>query len=322
MSERRKKRIAGQTRMIYAKIWESEDFALELQSLEARLLYIATITLADHDGILRGNAMFLKSKVFPYDEKIKRSDVKSWLAEIVKSGLLQAYEVDEVWYLYHPNWDVYQTIRKEYYTRTRFPIPPQRKQQDSDYLVTPKERKGKEYKGKESKEQKTPTKKKKAKKVKKEDPKFLKFWDVYPLKKAKGKARESWDNIDSKHYDTIIADIPKRKSKDTFWIDGKIPYPSTYLNQERWEDDITDPSVENKTKRQAPEMEKHTRPDGSTVMRPVRMNTHLTDKARAYDKRQQALAEDREREENAKDNEKLRDISNLSKELSDKMSSN
>ena len=49
----------------------------------------------------------------------------------------------------------------------------------------------------------------------------------------------AWDkgNLDE-IADLIIADVIYRKKDHVTWLDGFIPYPSTYLNGRRWEDDI------------------------------------------------------------------------------------
>ena len=42
----------------------------------------------------------------------------------------------------------------------------------------------------------------------------------------------------------IIEDVKKRKKEDSQWAKGFIPHPTTYLNQERWEDEMS-PEVKN-----------------------------------------------------------------------------
>ena len=74
---------------------------------------------------------------------------------------------------------------------------------------------------------------------------FDAFWDVYPEKKSKIKARASWSKIDSALYQTIIDDVIKRKASDRMWLDKFIPHPTTYLNEQRWNDDITPPRTNN-----------------------------------------------------------------------------
>lgn len=68
---------------------------------------------------------------------------------------------------------------------------------------------------------------------------FGEFWLAYPKKVGKKPSEEKWkakqlDRI----ADQILADIPLRHSRDRKWIDGFIPNPLTYLNQERWNDEI------------------------------------------------------------------------------------
>jgi hypothetical protein len=65
------------------------------------------------------------------------------------------------------------------------------------------------------------------------------FWEAYPSKKAKPVAMGSWAKIDPALYPVIIADVQKRSALDRAWLEGFIPHPSTYLNQQRWTDDIT-----------------------------------------------------------------------------------
>ncbi|RME80440.1 MAG: hypothetical protein D6775_16145, partial [Caldilineae bacterium] len=38
--------------------------------------------------------------------------------------------------------------------------------------------------------------------------------------------------------DMLIADVKRRMAHDRKWIEGYIPNPLTYINQNRWEDEI------------------------------------------------------------------------------------
>lgn len=69
---------------------------------------------------------------------------------------------------------------------------------------------------------------------------FDQFWQSYPNKVGKAKAFDSWKKIDSDLYQGIIDHVKARASSDPEWVkdDGKyIPHPTTFLNQERWEDE-------------------------------------------------------------------------------------
>lgn len=68
---------------------------------------------------------------------------------------------------------------------------------------------------------------------------FGEWWAVYPKKIGKKPAEQKWRSrgLDS-IADTLIADVSKRILNDDGWIRGYIPDPCTYLNQDRWGDDL------------------------------------------------------------------------------------
>lgn len=69
---------------------------------------------------------------------------------------------------------------------------------------------------------------------------FEEFWKIYPKKVAKGDARKAW--IQTSKIRPPIADLLKavyaaRASKGWLKDAGEfIPYPATWLRQERWDD--------------------------------------------------------------------------------------
>ena len=89
-----------------------------------------------------------------------------------------------------------------------------------------------------------------AKKTVKREPswkpeRFSGFWNYYPKSahKSKQAAIKAWDQL--KPGDELIDEIAKalrRQMATDQWQRGiGIPYPSTYLRQRRWEDEIADP---------------------------------------------------------------------------------
>ena len=68
---------------------------------------------------------------------------------------------------------------------------------------------------------------------------FADFWSVYPKRVKKAEAKKKWKakRLDDKA-DEIIADVEKRKRSDGRWLDGFVPDPTTYINGERWDDEI------------------------------------------------------------------------------------
>ncbi len=69
------------------------------------------------------------------------------------------------------------------------------------------------------------------------------FWSAYPKKVAKTAALKAFNTakVTSELLDTILKDIERRKVGDDDWqkAGGKfIPYPASYLNEKRWEDEV------------------------------------------------------------------------------------
>jgi len=78
---------------------------------------------------------------------------------------------------------------------------------------------------------------------------FEDFWRIYPRKVDKKGSYQKWLRAgadDSKAItETIIADVKRRIDGDWKKTDTRyIPHPSTYLNQRRWEDEITPTKTE------------------------------------------------------------------------------
>jgi DNA-binding transcriptional regulator YhcF (GntR family) len=68
---------------------------------------------------------------------------------------------------------------------------------------------------------------------------FDTFWSAYPVKKGKGAAEKSWQKL-KPDLQTVLTAIEAQKQSDQWTKDnGKfIPYPATWLNQKRWEDEV------------------------------------------------------------------------------------
>jgi predicted outer membrane lipoprotein len=74
-----------------------------------------------------------------------------------------------------------------------------------------------------------------------DDPAFERFWEVYPRRDAKAKARDAWKKLgpDSDLADRIVARVTEQAKSPKWLEDGGrfIPLPATYLNGERWQDE-------------------------------------------------------------------------------------
>ena len=65
------------------------------------------------------------------------------------------------------------------------------------------------------------------------------FWAAYPLKKSKKDARKAFAKVKAP-LDTLLAALERQKKTPDWTKDGGryIPYASTWLNGERWEDEV------------------------------------------------------------------------------------
>ena len=72
---------------------------------------------------------------------------------------------------------------------------------------------------------------------------FEEFWALYPKKVGKGKAKESWlkkKPSETLHQKILAAVESAKNSREWLSENGKyIPHPTTWLNQERWDDELT-----------------------------------------------------------------------------------
>jgi len=72
-----------------------------------------------------------------------------------------------------------------------------------------------------------------------EPPGFVAFWAEYPKKAGRKSALSAWQSKRLEpRADGLIADVRLRSGTDRKWLDGFAPNPATYLNQERWNDEI------------------------------------------------------------------------------------
>lgn len=65
------------------------------------------------------------------------------------------------------------------------------------------------------------------------------FWSAYPKRVKRKTSLGIWKRK-KPDVTALLADLERRKS-DRRWIEGYIPDPPTYLNQERWNDEIEPP---------------------------------------------------------------------------------
>jgi len=213
----------------------------------------------DDAGIHPDSPRRLKMECFPGDD-ITIDDVDGWVDELVDNSLLSCFVVESQRFLQVTGWH-HQRIDKPSY---KYPSPERGEFVDrsgngrgavDEHSTTAHPRSGGESTGVESRGVGTgvesnggedtscaPTNG--ARPINGAARRFDAFWTQYPSghRKAKKRCREIWvrKRLDERA-DEILADLARRPEQDDQWVQGYIPNPSTYLNQERWGDDYRRP---------------------------------------------------------------------------------
>ena len=72
---------------------------------------------------------------------------------------------------------------------------------------------------------------------------FAAFWEAYPKKVGKKEARKAWKKVkpDAALHERILHAVDTAKGCDQWRREGGryIPNPATWLNQGRWDDELT-----------------------------------------------------------------------------------
>ena len=106
-------------RMIDPAIWQSEDFS-KLSTL-AKLVFIGLFSIADDEGRGKAQPVFIKSNLFPYDEKMRVADIETSLSEIGKHMSTVFYSHNGNNYYALSSWMKFQRV--DHPTPSKIPEP-------------------------------------------------------------------------------------------------------------------------------------------------------------------------------------------------------
>ena len=96
-------------RTIKPEFWD--DLKIAKISRDARLLYIGMWNFADDLGVIIGDSLWIKSKVFPFDQ-IQIQQFDKWKLELVKSGFISQFSHSGEDFYYLPNLTRHQVINR------------------------------------------------------------------------------------------------------------------------------------------------------------------------------------------------------------------
>lgn len=209
-------------RMLQNRISKSQKLS-SLSNDTVRLLYTWMLSHLDINGNFYADPVMVNNLVFTRLGHPPRV-IASALDELEKVGLIQRYQCNGDIYLNYPDFEEKQP--RLYPEREGNPDIPKLTHEllMNNTEVTQPQIKLKEIKLKE-------------KKCSREG--FEEFWKAYPKKVNKKEAQLRYDKIETP-LPVLLEAIEKQKNTEQ-WLkdDGKfIPYPSSWLNQERWNDEI------------------------------------------------------------------------------------
>lgn len=105
-------------RTIKPKFWD--DTKIGRISRDARLLYIGLWNFSDDIGVVIGDSVWLKSKIFPYDQ-IQIQQFEKWMNELVINGFIYLLSYKEERFIYLPTFTRHQVINKPNYDDLNIP---------------------------------------------------------------------------------------------------------------------------------------------------------------------------------------------------------
>jgi uncharacterized phage protein (TIGR02220 family) len=107
--------------MIKPKFWEDEKLAMV--SFGARLTYIALWNFSDDYAVVKGNTLWLKNNIFPYDENLSRGEFEGWVNELKGNRRLVPFDVKGEAFFWIPKFVEHQKIQKPSKDARNPPVP-------------------------------------------------------------------------------------------------------------------------------------------------------------------------------------------------------
>lgn len=108
-------------RSLKPEFWDDRKLA-RATSRDARMLYMGLWNQADEHSRVNGDELWLKGRIFPYDDDITPSDVRVCIDELVAAGRVQRYEVAGDPYLFLPKLAQHQRLEPSKGV-SRYPAP-------------------------------------------------------------------------------------------------------------------------------------------------------------------------------------------------------
>ena len=246
--------MPGRIRSIKPEFFTSPDTGRA--SLRARLFYVALWCWADDYGIGETNFNMLAGFAFPEDDQIERKELPSLCKEVAEAYGTMFYTVRGRHYYSIPTWDEHQRTQRKAAAKHPTPDHPESapdlrvygetgpsaptqgtsaSTQGSDEDGTGEREQGKGNRGENTCSPAPPS----STHATPQDPdRFDEFWDAYPRKVGKQKARTKYAAACKRANPQTVIDGAHRLAADPNLPETQyIPHPTTWLERDGWDDD-------------------------------------------------------------------------------------
>lgn len=196
------------------------------------VLFYRLIVSCDDFGRYDGRPAIIKNMLFPLKENLTLQTVQKAINNLASAELVVLYEFEGKPYLHLPGWNEHQTVRAK---KSKYPAPEDGvetsasicKQMQADVPVIQSNTESNSISESESNSERTGA--------------FDRFWEAYPKKVGKEAARSAFRKIKGVSIETLLLALGQQKNSDQWKKENGrfIPNPATWLNQGRWEDEMT-----------------------------------------------------------------------------------
>jgi len=207
---------------------------LDRLSAEAERLCWRLTTVADDYGRFEAEPVIVRAQCFPLKESLTSLEVEKWLLELagISDPMIVLYEAEGKRYGAFLKWEKHQTVRAK---RSKYPEPTDAnicKQVLADASKCARIRIRDRERNRDTRT---------AAKNGPLDLAFDQFWTTYPRKEAKKRAQDAWSKLKpDAGLAKIMLDALELHKRSRKWQSESefIPYPATWINERRWEDEI------------------------------------------------------------------------------------
>lgn len=218
--------------MIKPEFWDDEKLAVNT-SLQARLVFIGMWNHSDDYGVVKGNVLWLKNKILPYDDSISFKMFSNWIEELKKIRCILPFEVEGEVFFHIRSFLEHQKVNRP--SKQRNPAPPKgltpHSLQPHGGLID---------------ETETETEVKQKQKLNR-NILFENFWILYDKSVNKKKCESKFNRLKKSDIDIIFKTLPGYVANTPDKQYRKAPL--VYLNNDCWNDEIIPFSTNNNLSR-------------------------------------------------------------------------